>query len=242
MTSFIKLYNKNCLDILPELKTSNIFKKIIIVTDPPFNIGYHYREYNDNMKDEDYWKMLYTLFIDIPSVVIHYPEYLHKLSIRLGKSPEKVCSWVYNSMLPKQHRDICFYDIKPDFSNIKQPYKNSSDKRILKRQYEGYEGASLYDWWNINTVKNVSNEKTEHPCQMPLEVMTNIVRLLPKNSIIFDPFMGSGTTGVACKQYGYSFIGTEIDEKYFNISKERIDSTNIVTENKIITKINKITF
>ena len=81
----------------------------------------------------------------------------------------------------------------------------------------------MYDWWNINIVKNVSKEKTNRPCQMPLEVMKNIIGILPKDSLIIDPFMGSGTTGVACKELGYEFIGIEIDEEYFNIAKERIE-------------------
>jgi DNA modification methylase len=46
----------------------------------------------------------------------------------------------------------------------------------------------MYDWWNINQVKNISLDKTNHPCQMPIEVMENIIKLLPKDKIIVDPF------------------------------------------------------
>ena len=45
--------------------------------------------------------------------------------------------------------------------------------------------------------------------------------------IIFDPFMGSGTTGVACVKTGRSFIGCEIDETYFNIAKKRIEEAQL---------------
>lgn len=62
---------------------------------------------------------------------------------------------------------------------------------------------------------------------MPLEVMKNIVGVLPKDSIIIDPFMGSGTTGVACKELGYEFIGCEIDSEYFNIAKERLEEIKL---------------
>lgn len=72
-------------------------------------------------------------------------------------------------------------------------------------------------------MKNVSKEKTKHPCQMPLEVMKNIIGILPKDYIIIDPFMGSGTTGVACLELGRDFIGIELDEKYFNIAQQRIN-------------------
>lgn len=111
--------------------------------------------------------------------------------------------------------------MKPNFVQVGQPYKNLKDKRIIKRMEEG-KTCKLYDWWNVNQVKNVSKEKTTHPCQMPLEVMKNIVGVLPKGSLIIDPFMGSGTTGVACKMLGYDFVGIEIDEAYFKIAEERI--------------------
>jgi len=71
-------------------------------------------------------------------------------------------------------------------------------------------------------VKNVSKEKTEHPCQMPLKVMDNIIGILPDDITILDPFMGSGTTGVACVKTGRKFIGIELDEQYFKIAQERI--------------------
>jgi DNA modification methylase len=81
----------------------------------------------------------------------------------------------------------------------------------------------MYDWWNVNQVKNVSKDKTKHPCQMPLEVMKNIISTLPENKIVFDPFMGSGPTALACIELGYDFIGCEINEEYYEIAKSRIN-------------------
>lgn len=162
------------------------------------------------------------------SVVIHYPEQLYKLAYQIGKFPEKVVSWVYNSNTAKQHRDIAFFDVKPNMSQIRQPYKNPNDKRIKERIAKGKTGAKLYDWWNINQVKNVSKQGIDHPCIMPLEVMTNIVGILPYDAVIVDPFMGSGTTGVAVIKMNKEqtadrkFVGIEMDKKYFEIAEERI--------------------
>lgn len=228
----IKLINDNSLDIFYKLTNEYNDKNIIIVSDPPFNINYKYNTYSDNMDEDSYFEMLYFFFKDYPSVVIHYPEQLYKLSFQIGKFPEKVISWVYNSNTGKQHRDIAFFDIKPDMSKVRQPYKNPNDKRIKERIAKGCKGAKLYDWWNVNQVKNVSKEKTEHPCQMPLEVMKNIIGILPDDCLIIDPFMGSGTTGLAVlemnkeQHVNRSFIGIELDEKYFEIAKERIESFN----------------
>ena len=139
-----------------------------------------------------------------------------------GIVPDRVCSWVYNSNTARQHRDIAYYKISPDFKNVIQPYKNINDKRIQARIAKGILGGRLYDWWNVNQVKNVSKDKTNHPCQMPIEVMKNIIATLPNDCIIFDPFMGSGTTAIACIQLGYDFIGCEIDVEYYKIAKNRI--------------------
>lgn len=215
----VLLYNDNCLDFLSK---NNIPQNSIIVTDPPFNIGYHYNEYKDRMRVDSYYEMLAGLLDIAPCVFIHYPEALYELSARSGVSPTRVVSWVYNSNTAKQHRDIAFYGVKPNFNQVRQPYKNPNDKRIQQRIAEGKTGCKLYDWWNINQVKNVSKDKTAHPCQMPLEVMKNIVGILPRDSTIVYPFMGSGTTGVACVEAGLDFIGIEMDSKYFEIAKNRL--------------------
>lgn len=57
---------------------------------------------------------------------------------------------------------------------------------------------------------------------MPLEVMKRIIGILPEDIIILDPFMGSGTTAVACKELNRQFIGCDIDEKYVEIALERL--------------------
>ncbi len=215
----IKTINGNSIEILNNLNID--FSKVIFVSDPPFNIGYHYNTYKDKMKEDEYYDFLKNIFGENKQVIIHYPEYLYKHSFNIGLFPEKVVSWVYNSNTGKQHRDIAFFGVKPDFKKVGQPYKNPTDKRIAKRIAEGKK-ARLYDWWEINQFKNVSKEKTEHPCQMPYEVMKRIIGILPEDYTIIDPFMGSGTTALACVEFNRNFIGIEMDEKYFNIANDRI--------------------
>lgn len=220
-----ELLHGNCMDMLDDIR-HDLFKqqqKYIIVTDPPFNVGYKYNTYKDRMSEEDYREMLYDIFSYVnPSVVIHYPEQLYQLAVDIGRPPDRVVSWVYNTNNRRQHRDIAFFGITPDFKRVLQPYKNQNDKRIQRLIANGSQGTPIYDWWNINIVKNVSKEKTTHPCQMPLQVMKNIIGILPEDYIIIDPFMGSGTTGVACRQLNRQFIGIEIDKEYFDIAYQRI--------------------
>jgi site-specific DNA-methyltransferase (adenine-specific)/modification methylase len=67
-------------------------------------------------------------------------------------------------------------------------------------------------------------ERVGHPTQKPIRVMvwTMVTARVPQGATVLDPFMGSGTTGVACIRSGRKFIGIERDAKYFEIAKERI--------------------
>lgn len=223
------LLKDNCMDVLPYIRhrLSQERQKYIIVTDPPFNVGYKYNTYKDRMSEEDYREMLYDIFYYVDmSVVIHYPEQLYQLAVDIGRPPTRVVSWVYNTNNRRQHRDIAFFGITPDFKRVLQPYKNPNDKRIKQLIANGSMGTPIYDWWNINIVKNVSKEKTAHPCQMPLSVMKNIIGILPDDYVIIDPFMGSGTTGVACRQLNRKFIGIELDKEYYEIAHKRISEVH----------------
>ena len=71
-------------------------------------------------------------------------------------------------------------------------------------------------------MSRVPDGAKEHPTQKPIELMKWCLEFLPDAQTILDPFMGSGTTGVACAKLGRKFIGIEIDEGYFEIACERI--------------------
>ncbi|MGZ9432372.1 DNA-methyltransferase [Mycoplasma sp. 613B] len=71
-------------------------------------------------------------------------------------------------------------------------------------------------------------EKVDHPTQKSLKLMEEIIKIhTNEGDLILDPFMGSGTTGVAALKLKRNFIGIEKDEKYFKIAKERIEKINI---------------
>jgi DNA modification methylase len=70
----------------------------------------------------------------------------------------------------------------------------------------------------------VSAGKDGHPTQKPLSLLRKLVEKTNPADTILDPFMGSGTTGVACAELGRNFIGIEIDKDYFEIAKKRIET------------------
>tara|TARA_R110000822_G_scaffold231626_2_gene363540 strand:- start:78 stop:728 length:651 start_codon:yes stop_codon:yes gene_type:complete len=198
-----------------------LIPKGITITDPPYNQGYAYNEYKDKMSEQQYIELLSQ--IPTPCVIIHYPEETINLLPKAIKAKcEQVVCWVYNSNTGKQSRLISWWGCKPDFRKVKQEYKNLKDKRIQKRILEGKSGAKLYDWWEINQVKNVSKEKTAHPCQIPEKLIERIIlTTAEKNDTIIDVFAGSGTTLKVAQNLGFSSIGFEIDSSYCDIIKKR---------------------
>lgn len=88
--------------------------------------------------------------------------------------------------------------------------------------YGNYETLSKFF---ISTVNASDKKKYEHPTIKPLEFCKKlIINHTKKGDTVLDMYMGAGTTGVAAKQLGRNFIGFEINEKYFNIAKERINA------------------
>jgi hypothetical protein len=81
-------------------------KGAIIISDPPYNIGFKgYNVYKDNLPEWDYIQLIST-FKDFPAVLIHYPEESIKYYVpAMGKPPDKVVVWCYNSSLPRRVRN-----------------------------------------------------------------------------------------------------------------------------------------
>lgn len=76
---------------------------------------------------------------------------------------------------------------------------------------------------NIWNIPGARNNKTGHPAPYPERLAhDHIISWSNEGDIVLDPFMGSGTTGVACVNTGRKFIGIELDKDYFDIAKNRI--------------------
>ena len=201
------LYQGDCLEIMPTLG-----KVDAVVTDPPYGIGFKYESHNDT---EAAFKSFINALREHPVALLQYPEEMMRLVVPILGAPDEVMAWVYGSNLPRQLRLWGFWGCDVDPRRAKQPARNPESKKVLSDIVAGY------DWREIPQVKNVSADKTEHPCQLPVSVANWALETLHAQTIL-DPFMGSGTTGVACAKLGRKFIGIELEPKYFDIACERI--------------------
>jgi len=232
----LELYNiESSLEFINQLVNEN--EKCVIISDPPYNVKYHYKDYHDNKPLAQYVQETSEILIrdDIPCVVLAYPEIVYQFSIYRQKTPTKICTWVYNANTAHQHRNIAYYNIKPNFNLVRQPYKNPNDARIKKLIAEGSKGAKLYDWWEFQQVKNVSAEKTAHPCQIPEKVMRNVCGIIPDTGwTVIDPFCGAGSTAIGClkanedreEEVFVKFIGIDITQEYLDITTDRVQKYN----------------
>ncbi len=129
-----------------------------------------------------------------------------------------------------RHETILWYtkgnDYYFDLDSVRVPQKYPG-----KRYYRGDKkgefsgnplGKNPGDIWEIPNVKANHVEKTGHPCQFPVALAQRLIRAIsPEQGVVFDPFMGSGSTGVAALLESRSFIGCELEKKYVKIAEER---------------------
>ena len=212
------IYNNRMEDIIEFLNYD------YIITDPPYNINYNYPDYDDNMTDDEYIS-LFTNFQNKKTVIIHYPEAIVNY-ICEGIGPvDKIISWCYsNNASFKAHRSIAFFNCKPNFNKVKQPYKDYKDKRVIELVKKGNTGARLYDWFSdIQLIKNTSAEKmTGFSNQIPIKLLERIILLTTKEGdIVLDPFAGTSSLYFACKNTNRKYIGIEQSMKHIEMFFKR---------------------
>jgi DNA modification methylase len=102
----------------------------------------------------------------------------------------------------------------------------SKAREVKKEVLEVMRSSNSENGSEISDVLKFNVDKySDHPCEKPKGLMSTIVSTTDAETIL-DPFMGSGTTGVACVNLGRKFIGIELEEKYFDIACKRIDQAN----------------
>lgn len=246
-----KVHLGDCLTYMRSLPSGIVD---LVITDPPFNIGKKYDSYKDNLKFEEYLNWCYQwldeairiLKPDGSLYLFNYPENNAYLKVYLDKKLKfrRWLTWHYNTNTghskinyTRTQHSILFYAKSEKYTFNKtavvQPYKNPTDKRIKKLLSSGKKGTGPYDVFMFNIVKNVSRQKTEHVAQLPVELVEIFVKASSSpEQLVFDPFMGSGTTAVAAKKNNRHYLGCEVSEKYYNIINRRLqdldDSTTEV--------------
>ncbi len=194
----------DCLSVLPTLELDK--KTTAIITDPPYGIGENHKKVASREKlavPKDYGEFLWD---EVPASSEHIAAIrsCSQWQIIFGGNyfdlPPSSCWLVWD----KQNGDNDFADCELAWTNL---------QKAVRRIY-----------WLWNGMIRKGDDIREHPTQKPVGVMEWCINHLPATAqTILDPFMGSGTTGVACAKLGRKFIGIEIEERYFDIACKRIE-------------------
>jgi len=200
------LYNADCFDILPTLRGIGA-----AVTDPPYCIGFQYRSFDDS--PARYHALMSRLVPELRRITDDGPCFV-------WQSPLKADQW--HRYFPKGYRIVAACKIYPRRSD--KPYCLSWDPiifwsgrtRIHEELPRDWHLADLTAWDGFRGDNPV-------PCPRPLSQVQFICRSIRARSIL-DPFLGSGTTGVAAILAGKQFVGIEQDPVYFDYACQRIET------------------
>lgn len=251
-----KVYLGDVMELLRKLPDKSVD---MIYSDPDYNVGIKYGDKSYSVSFDQYieWyinlskESLRVLKDDGNMFLINYPKQNAYLRVKyLDQACYEVLdySWVYNTNIghsPKRfttaHRSIlhCRKTENNKFykENVAVPYQNPTDKRIKQNISNGSKGRMPYDWFYFDLVKNVSREKTFHACQIPQELAEMLIKAstMP-GDVVLVHFGGSGSELDACKRLGRNFISAEIDEKYYQMIIDRLDSGEINQKYRLMYK------
>lgn len=232
----IKLYKGDCFDLLKQIKNNTID---LVLIDPPYEVSRDTNFAKGKIKGTD---------VDRFRVSMNFGDWDNNFT-----GLDIVIKECYR-ILKKSGTLICFYDLwkitvlKEYFETAKfnqirfiewiktNPVPLNSKTNYLTNSREialvGVKGGkptfnSEYD--NGIYKHPICHDKDRfHPTQKPLSLIEELVlKHSNEGDLVLDCFMGSGTTGVACKKLNRNFIGMEINETYFNKAKERIVNKNM---------------
>jgi DNA modification methylase len=202
------LYNANCEEVMPLISTVDA-----VVTDPPYGINESSKKIANRQRSKHGF-----------SKSLADQKYYGEFSWDKVRPTDELISNIRSKAKYQAIFGGNYFDLPPTSCwLIWDKLNGSNDFADCEMAWTNWNKAiRKFDWlWNGMIRKN--NEERFHPTQKPLELMKWVISLCPQSNVVFDPFMGSGTTGVACAKLGKKFIGVELDPKYFQIACQRIE-------------------
>ena len=198
----VTLYQGDCLEYMQEMEAGSVDA---VITDPPYGLGdWNNRGTNAggpfDSELTQKWDILPSKECIDKIRVVSKNQIIWGVNYLMDYLPRTKQLFIWNKFIRKMHFNDCEVAWCSGFK----------------------EACRMFDYSPSRA------EKKEHPTQKPLALIRWCIMQLPESTnTIFDPFMGSGTTGVAAVQLGRNFIGCEIDPDYFEIAKKRIEQAQL---------------
>ena len=243
----IDLRQGDCLDLMKDIPDNSID---MILCDLPY--GTTACKWDNVIPFEPLWEQYKRIIKDNGAIVLFGSE---PFSSRLRLSNLKMYKydWVWDKSKPsghlnakimpmKQHENIIVFSKgKCNYYPIMRMSKTRISKNYLKNKSDVFGKEKLVEKKvsqkfpkSIITFSNALQTGKLHPTQKPVALLEYLIKTYTnENELVLDNCMGSGSTGVACVNTNRNFIGIELDEKYFNIAKERIENESKIKQLKI---------
>ena len=239
----MRLYNADCFDVMAEMPNKSVD---VVITDPPY--GTTDLKWDVPLDIDRWWSEINrvckgssVVFADQPFssrlVVANLRNFRYEWIWDRGR----VSTALHAKKRPlKTTEDILVFSKKTPTYNIKHILKPAlRGQKIVRKKYRHAQGVvedntggtytpqfTNYPFETLRhkPVRAKSRHDVKHPSEKPLDLMEWLVSIhSSEGDVVFDPFMGSGTTGVACNNLGRDFIGVEKKENYYGMAVERLD-------------------
>ena len=235
----MKLYNADCLDILKSLPDKSVD---LVVTDPPYLVGTEGGLSNSGSSMNNHLVHLKDSNIhegyDIDVINTELVRVMKNINIYVFCNKAQILDY-FNFYVVKLG---CLFDILILHKANVTPLFNCrylDDFEYCLYFHKGGYGVKPECYADASKYYNFAHNAAEkerygHPTIKPLPFIERIIRNSSRHGdIVLDPYMGSGTTGVACKDLGRDFIGVEISEQWYKVAKRRIEDENATVDNSI---------
>lgn len=231
------LYNEDCIRAMKRLLNGSID---LILTDPPYNLGNFMKDRDTNLKKmrdnffgaagwddlsfEDWEKSMDDFFEESARLLKRGGSMLVFMSVIKVETLIRIAErhGFYYKTTGIWHK------LNPMPRNMNLHFVNSTEAWVYftykkKTGTFNNDGKVLHDFFETSVTSNGERKYGKHPTQKPVQLMEHFIQVLSNaGEMVLDPFMGSGSTGVAAKRNNRDFTGIEIDEHYFKIATRRI--------------------
>ena len=241
----INLMQGDCLERMKEIPDVSLD---MVLTDPPY--GTTACKWDSVIPFDKMWARLNKLIKPNGAIVLFGSEPFSS-ALRMSNIEKYKYDWVWVKEKSSDHLNSKFRPMKKHelisvFSDGASSYSKKGNMKYIPqgliniepvlRKKTGRKSEYTHSNHNISTVQTKKNfpttilkingelKKRVHPTQKPVALMEYLIKTYTnEGETVLDFTMGSGTTGVACRNLNRNFIGIELDETYFNIAKERIN-------------------
>ena len=223
----IELIQGDCLEKMKDIPDGSVD---LVLTSPPYNLGntHHtgnkrHKAYEDNLSEKEYQEWQAEILKECFRVLSNEGSliYNHKNRIKNGIQITPY-EWILKTdFIIKQ--ELVWFNGSQNFDKIRfYPMTERIYWLAKSPKTKLFNAINHHDLFGRDEWKAVGT-KGNHTRAFPEKMVSDFLLCFPDAQLVLDPFMGSGTTGVACKNFNRNFIGIELDPEYFKIAEKRIN-------------------